>query len=69
MKYSVPVVWSNTDTESDEMVNPNLVKEIDQAEPTNRVLDGSSDHGYAEEWACNAKLPDGRPCRKVWLFS
>jgi len=49
-------------------INPATVKGIDNAYPTSRVLDGSSDAGYAEEWAEPAKLPDGRQCLKIYLF-
>ena len=38
------------------------------AEPTSRVLNGSSDHGAAEEWLEPAVLPDGRKCYRVYLF-
>ena len=38
------------------------------ATPTGRVLDGSSDHGYAQEWTELAHTPDGRRCLKVCIF-
>ena len=41
------------------------------AEPTNRVLDGSGDHGYAEEWAEPGHVViDGerRPASLMYLF-
>ena len=41
------------------------------AEPTNRVLDGSSDHGYAEEWAEPGYVvidSERRPANLIYLF-
>ena len=32
------------------------IRDIENAEPTSRVLDGSYDHGFAEEWSAPAKL-------------
>ncbi|MBU1039808.1 MAG: hypothetical protein KKF77_01755 [Proteobacteria bacterium] len=37
------------------------------AEPTSRVLEGSNDHGYAEEWVERGTY-NGEPCRLVYLF-
>ena len=42
--------------------------ETGQAEPTSRVLDGSSDHGYIEEWVRYGHLKDGRNIKTVYLF-
>lgn len=38
------------------------------AEPTSRVLDGSLDHGFTEEWSEPATLPSGQACRVIYLF-
>lgn len=38
------------------------------AEPTSRVLDGSQDHGYAEEWAESGTLQDGTKVKVMYLF-
>jgi len=35
------------------------IEETDNAEPTNRVLDGSYDHGMAEEWSAPCTLFGG----------
>lgn len=42
--------------------------ESGDAYPTGRLLDGSEDHGYAEEWEEPAQLPDGRKGHLVYLF-
>lgn len=53
--------------------NPDAIGDISKysatgnAEPTSRVLDGSDDHGAAEEWA-EPGLYDGKPCRAIYLF-
>lgn len=49
-------------------IDPSAAKPTDQAYPTSRLLDGSTDHGYAEEWAEPAMLPDGRKCLIMYLF-
>lgn len=44
----------------------------DNAEPTGRVLDGSDDHGYAEEWAESGFVSiDGekRSAARIYLFT
>jgi hypothetical protein len=66
----VHVTWTNENRTGDEMIDPALaeVETGTQAYPTSRLLDGSSDHGYAEEWAEPATLPDGRPCLRMYLF-
>lgn len=65
----VPVGYSNTDAQSTEQVDQALVTATGNAEPTSRLLDGSSDHGYAEEWAEPAVMPDGRKCERMYLFT
>jgi|CXWL01.1.fsa_nt_gi hypothetical protein len=52
-----------------ETIDPSLVEPTGSTYPTGRVLDGSSDHGYAQEWAEPGVLPDGRRCRRMFLFS
>jgi len=41
---------------------------IGNAEPTSRLLEGSSNHGYAEEWQQESKLPNGSKCLIMYLF-
>ena len=65
----VQITRGNYYDEGAEMIDPNLVRTTGQAFPTSRVLDGSSDHGYAQEWAEAGVLPDGRHCRVMFLFS
>lgn len=55
-------------THGDETIDASLVKATDNAFTTSRVLDGSNDHGFAEEWLEPATLPDGRSCYRVYLF-
>jgi len=64
----VHLTYSNTERETDEIIDSEMAEPIDVAEPTSRVLDGSSDHGYAQEWAEPAILPDGRKCSRIYLF-
>jgi hypothetical protein len=67
-QVTVPVGYDNTDRKGGERINPNRVKATGQAVPTGRLLDGSSDYGYAEEWQEPATMPDGRKCRITYLF-
>lgn len=61
--------YTNTDADAEGMVDPETVEATgENAYPTNRLLDGSQDHGYAEEWQEPATMPDGRPCLRVYLF-
>lgn len=53
---------------STESIDPSLVEATGNAEPTSRLLDGSQDHGFAEEWAESAVMPDGRKCSRIYLF-
>jgi len=39
----------------------------ENATPTSRVLDGSQDHGYAEEWQEEGTIC-GKSCRAIYLF-
>jgi len=50
-------------------IDPSRVEATDQAQPTGRVLEGSLDDVYAEEWSEPAVLPDGRKCERIYLFS
>lgn len=68
MTKTVAVTYSNSDDRAESHIDPSLVAPTGNAEPTGRVLDGSADHGFAEEWAEPAVLPDGRKCRRVYLF-
>jgi hypothetical protein len=64
----VSLTYNNENRSDDELIDPALVEPTGNAEPTSRVLDGSSDHGYAEEWQEPAVLPDGRECYRMYLF-
>lgn len=44
------------------------IEPTDDAYPTSRVLEGSEDHGYDEEWHEPGQLPDGRKGHTVYLF-
>lgn len=44
-----------------------LYNEIEQAEATGRVLDGSSDHGYDEEYIGYGEM-QGKPVKAVYLI-
>ena len=50
------------------LVDPSNIESIGQAYPSNRVLQGSSDSQYSEEWLEDGLLPDGRECTLVYLF-
>jgi len=67
-KRLVQVHYGNTTIDGAEQIDPALVEATGHAEPTSRVLDGSEDHGYAEEWQEPAVMPDGRPCLRMYLF-
>lgn len=66
---TVQISAYNHSDKSCERIAPSLVEPTGNAEPTSRVLDGSEDHGYAEEWAEPAALPDGRSCYRMYLFT
>jgi hypothetical protein len=52
-----------------ETIDPVLVISAGMpAEPTFRLLEGSDDEGYAEEWQELASMPDGRRCMRIYLF-
>ena len=51
-----------------EVVDLSTITSSGNAEPTSRVLDGSSDHGYDQEWLEPATLADGRECSLVYLL-
>ena len=44
-----------------------IITDGDGAQPTSRVLDGSSDHGYAQEWV-ECGTYQGRQVKVVYLF-
>ena len=67
-EHLVQITSGNHDETHAELINPDSVEATDNAYPTSRLLDGSSDHGYAEEWAEPAVLPDGRDCTIMYLF-
>jgi hypothetical protein len=64
----VQVGYSNSTIAGSEQIDPSLVNATGNAEPTGRLLDGSEDHGYAEEWQEPAVMPDGRRCSRMYLF-
>lgn len=66
---TVEISYYNHSDKKNELIDPELVVATDSAVPTGRVLDGSEDHGYTEEWAEPAVLPDGRVCSRMYLFS
>jgi len=62
--------YSNSSSPSDEMVDIAMIESTgENAEPTSRLLDGSEDHGYAEEWQEPAAMPNGDRCLKMYLFA
>jgi len=66
----VQVGYDNTSDPKNEKIDPSLLKNTgENAELTGRLLDGSEDHGFAEEWKEPAILPDGRNCYRVYLFT
>lgn len=66
---SVQISYTNTSSPHNASIDPALVIATGQAEPTSRVLDGSEDSQYAQEWLEPAMLPDGRQCFRAYLFS
>jgi len=65
----VQVNYYNNTVDGSEMIDPALVTATDNAEPTSRVLSGSEDGGYAQEWQEPAIMPDGRKCNRMYLFT
>lgn len=53
----------------DETIDPSLAESTGEAYPTDRVLDGSRDHGYSQEWAEPCRLPGGRTGTRIYLFT
>lgn len=66
---TVQISAYNHSDKSSAVIDPALVVPTGNAEPSSRLLNGSEDHGYAEEWLEPAVLPDGRECSRVYLFS
>lgn len=60
-------IWDINDRCVD-AIDPDEVKPTGEAYPTGRLLDGSSDHGWDQEYFEPATLPDGRTCTRVYLF-
>ena len=71
MTKQIVVTYHNNDDRSQAQgtISANMVNPTDQAVPTGRLLDGSCDHGYVEEWQEPAILPDGRECYRIYLFA
>lgn len=59
----------NYNSATDEMIDYEEITEIGNANPTSRVLEGSSDHGYEQEWVAPCRLSDGRTGMAVYLFT
>ena len=64
----VQVSYNNCYVAGADSIDTSLVHSTGHAEPTSRLLDGSEDHGYDEEWQEPAILPDGRKCYLMYLF-
>jgi len=62
-------IYSNNSHATGEFVELVAIKSNGIAECTSRVLDGSSDHGYDQEWLEPATLADGRECSLVYLLN
>lgn len=69
MTRTVEISPYNHSQSSNQQIDPSLVVGTGNAQPTSRVLEGSEDHGFAEEWAEPAVLPSGEKCRRMYLFS
>lgn len=65
---TLPVYLDNSTPTSD-TVTLSSITSSGNAEPTSRVLAGSSDHGYDQEWIEPATLADGRKCSLVYLLN
>jgi hypothetical protein len=68
MTRTVTVGYYNYSAENDDKIDPSMVIPSGNAEPTSRVLGGSTDHGFAEEWAEPATMPNGDRCHRMYLF-
>lgn len=66
---NVQVSYCNTSRKDAETIDAAKVESTGNAEPTSRVLNGSEDSGYAEEWQEPAVMPDGRKCLRSYLFT
>lgn len=69
MIRTVEISPYNHSQATNKLIDPSTVVAIGNAEPTSRVLDGSEDHGFAEEWAEPAVLPDGEKVYRMYLFT
>lgn len=65
---SLPIYLDNC-TPSGEQVDFSAIKSTGNAEPSSRILNGSSDHGFDQEWLEPATLADGRACSLVYLLN
>ena len=67
---TVPLSATDATDTTTPRIDPRLVRPVGHAELTARLLDlgDAQGHGYAEEWAEPAILPDGRPCARIYLF-
>lgn len=61
-------IYLDNSTPTDEYAPFPAIRSTGNAESTSRVLDGSADHGYAQEWLEPATLEDGRKGSIVYLF-
>jgi hypothetical protein len=71
IECAIPVQYTNGDAKPEAFVAFGAFDATDNAEPSSRVLDGSIDHGFAEEWLePGTVVIDGqaRPAVRVFLF-
>jgi hypothetical protein len=64
---TLPIYYDNS-TPTGETVDLSTITPNGNAFCSGRVLDGSSDHGYGQEWLESATLADGRECSLVYLL-
>lgn len=72
IKMLIPVQYTNGDAQPVARVSFADFESSGNAQPTSRMLDGSLDHGFAQEWIEPGHITiDGerRPARLVYLFS
>ena len=59
---------NNFNSATDELVHYHSIDITGNAEPTSRLLSGSYDAGYVQEWIAPCMLEDGREGEAVYLF-
>lgn len=69
VELAIPVQYNNGDAEPVTFVSFGSFEASDNAEPSSRVLDGSIDHGYDEEWLePGTVVVDGKSRQAVRVF-